>query len=134
LNPGKREAISLRKRFAVLAAGGFRCHYCGSKPPRVQLHVDHVRPVAGGGTSERRNLVAACSDCNLGKADRALDDLAPRWRVVVGHGQAWRCANEAHPGPWGEYAYGPPGEPANATALVCETCRGIVAFRDLAAA
>jgi hypothetical protein len=34
----------------------------------VKLHVDHVTPVALGGTDDPSNLVTACADCNSGKA------------------------------------------------------------------
>lgn len=58
-----------RLRFAILKRDGFACHYCGRKPPEVELHVDHVIPVADGGTDDPANLVAACFDCNAGKSD-----------------------------------------------------------------
>lgn len=43
------------------------CHYCGS---RRSLVVEHYVPVAGGGTRDEDNLVAACGRCNGEKADR----------------------------------------------------------------
>ncbi len=54
-------------RFAVLNRDGFSCRYCGRSAPDVDLHVDHVIPVARGGTNDLDNLVTACADCNLGK-------------------------------------------------------------------
>lgn len=48
------------------------CVYCGRRPPDVELHVDHVVPVAKGGSNELHNLVAACRDCNLGKHAKEL--------------------------------------------------------------
>ena len=56
----------------MLQRDGFACVYCGAAPPDCQLQVDHVRPVATGGTNDPDNLVAACGDCNLGKASRLL--------------------------------------------------------------
>jgi len=44
-----------------------RCAKCGSAPPDVVLHIDHVIPVALGGTSKRTNLQFLCSTCNLQK-------------------------------------------------------------------
>ena len=38
------------------------------------LHVDHIKPVAGGGESEIVNYVTSCADCNLGKGKIPLDD------------------------------------------------------------
>ncbi len=50
----------------------FRCHYCGAPAPDVQLHVDHVVPVALGGATTADNLVTACTDCNLGKGAKPI--------------------------------------------------------------
>jgi hypothetical protein len=40
------------------------------------LHVDHIKPVAGGGTNEITNLITACATCNSGKRDRPLSEQA----------------------------------------------------------
>jgi len=63
---------SKRLRFDVLEAGGFACHYCGRRPPEVELQVDHIEPISRGGLDERENMVASCADCNRGKASRIL--------------------------------------------------------------
>lgn len=68
--------MSARTRFEVLKRDGFRCRYCGANAMSTVLHVDHVIAKASGGTDEATNLVTACASCNLGKSDRALDDLA----------------------------------------------------------
>jgi 5-methylcytosine-specific restriction endonuclease McrA len=44
------------------------CHWCGSKCG--PWHVDHRVPLAKGGAHELRNLVIACSNCNLRKGAR----------------------------------------------------------------
>ncbi|MAE64130.1 MAG: hypothetical protein CMJ18_07625 [Phycisphaeraceae bacterium] len=74
-SPGRRkreprEQISAGLRFDILRRCNFACYYCGvpaSLGLKV-LHVDHVIPVSLGGTNDPWNLVAACWDCNLGKA------------------------------------------------------------------
>lgn len=43
------------------------CHYCGSAP---SVEVDHDRPLAEGGSSERANLHGACSACHRDKTAR----------------------------------------------------------------
>lgn len=66
-----REAIGARLRFDVLRRCNFACYYCGV-PAALglkALHVDHVIPVALGGTNDPWNLVAACWDCNAGKTN-----------------------------------------------------------------
>lgn len=65
-----RETISKSLRFAVLDRDRFRCHYCGRRPPEVQLEIDHVLPISRGGATTMTNLVSACKDCNRGKRGR----------------------------------------------------------------
>ena len=71
-----RKSISPKLRFEVFKRDSFRCQYCGRSAPQVLLHVDHIEPVAEGGTNDITNLVTACSDCNLGKGARRLSDDA----------------------------------------------------------
>lgn len=61
-------AITKRTRFEVLRRDQHTCQYCGAKAPDVELHIDHVVPVSLGGDDKPGNLVAACADCNRGKA------------------------------------------------------------------
>lgn len=75
-----RVGVSVGLRFRVLERDDFACRYCGSRPPWVRLVVDHVIPVAGGGTNDFENLAAACEPCNAGKSDRELTT----WREVNG--------------------------------------------------
>lgn len=63
---GRRE-VSPRLRFETLKRDGFACQYCGRKAPNVTLHVDHIIPVAKGGSNAAGNLITACEECNLGK-------------------------------------------------------------------
>jgi hypothetical protein len=84
-------AVSKRLRFEVLRRDGHTCRYCGRSAPEVRLTVDHVVPVALGGSDAPENLVTACSECNSGKSatppDAALvDDVqqdALRWAAAV---------------------------------------------------
>ncbi|MBS1960272.1 MAG: HNH endonuclease [Bdellovibrionales bacterium] len=43
------------------------CHYCGRKFPPKELTMDHLVPLARGGTSTKNNLVPACKECNAKK-------------------------------------------------------------------
>ena len=67
-------AVSKRTRYEVLRRDSHTCRYCGAKAPDVKLHVDHVTPTALGGTDDPSNLVAACADCNSGKASTSPDE------------------------------------------------------------
>ena len=70
----ERKAISQRIRFEVFKRDKFTCQYCGSKAPDVLLQVDHVEPVAEGGSNDILNLVTACGECNGGKGALRLSD------------------------------------------------------------
>jgi hypothetical protein len=60
--------VTKRTRYEVLKRDNHACRYCGATAPDAILTVDHVTPVALGGTDDPSNLVAACRDCNAGKA------------------------------------------------------------------
>ena len=52
------------------------CHYCGKKFSPKDLTMDHVIPIARGGTSTEGNIVPACKACNRDKKlDTPVDDL-----------------------------------------------------------
>jgi hypothetical protein len=82
-------AVSKRTRFEVLRRDNYTCRYCRST--ENPLTVDHVTPVALGGTDKPDNLVAACKDCNSGKASSSPDegtvaqvaDDAVRWAAAM---------------------------------------------------
>lgn len=62
--------------FIIFARDGFRCHYCGKSPhrePEIFLVVDHIIPLAKGGTLIEENLITCCNQCNATKHDRLLD-------------------------------------------------------------
>ncbi len=56
------------------------CHYCQTKVSPAELTMDHVVPLARGGSSTPGNIVPSCSKCNQEKklhtpADRIMNDL-----------------------------------------------------------
>lgn len=75
----------------------FKCQYCGIKPPRVELTLDHVVPRAQGGESSWKNCVLACLECNSRKANRTPTEAGmklcsvpdrPTWRPLYAVSQA----------------------------------------------
>jgi 5-methylcytosine-specific restriction endonuclease McrA len=61
-------SVRLRsKRRTVYARDGYACVRCGSMS---NLTLDHIVPIAMGGTNSNRNLQTMCADCNAAKADR----------------------------------------------------------------
>jgi hypothetical protein len=70
----ERTPISKRLRFEVFKRDSFKCQYCGASAPEVCLHIDHMKAVIDGGSSDITNLITACAGCNLGKGPVALSD------------------------------------------------------------
>ena len=69
------------------------CQYCGRKPDRSELTLDHVIPRSRGGTSTWNNIVLACIKCNMRKGDRLPHEISmkllrkpvkPQWATRVG--------------------------------------------------
>lgn len=71
----RRKPMTKGVRFEVFKRDQFTCAYCGSHPPAVILHVDHILPVAKGGGNDIDNLITACADCNQGKSSRLLTNI-----------------------------------------------------------
>ncbi len=69
VKPSRHPAFT---RFNVFLRDRFACQYCGS---REELTFDHVIPRSKGGLTTWENVVAACSPCNLRKADRLPADV-----------------------------------------------------------
>ncbi len=56
---------------AVYGRDGYMCMYCGAT--RKPLTLDHIIPLAGGGSHCEDNLVAACRECNSRKNVKPLE-------------------------------------------------------------
>lgn len=63
-------SISKRTRTRIMERDGFKCRRCGAGPSDARLVVDHIIPVAKGGTAHETNLQTLCQPCNAGKSDR----------------------------------------------------------------
>ena len=61
VRPASREHLSASKRKRILLRGKGRCMKCGSKK---NLEIDHVVPLARGGSNRLENLQLLCRDCN----------------------------------------------------------------------
>jgi 5-methylcytosine-specific restriction endonuclease McrA len=79
-------------RSNVMTRDGFTCQYCGERPPRSQLNLDHVVPRAHGGRSTWENVVASCLECNRRKGGRTPEQAGlrllraparPRWTPLA---------------------------------------------------
>ena len=79
-------------RANVMTRDAFTCQYCGERPPRSHLNLDHVVPRAHGGRSTWENVVASCVDCNRRKGGRTPEQAGlsllraparPRWTPLA---------------------------------------------------
>lgn len=67
---GKRAEIASNYNDLFVAIGrrdGFTCQYCNT---HHQLVIDHVIPIAKGGTNALENLQLLCCPCNSKKSDK----------------------------------------------------------------
>jgi 5-methylcytosine-specific restriction endonuclease McrA len=73
---GSRAAIPARTRDAVFARDRGRCTFVGSDGRRcnetLRLHIDHIKPVARGGSNDISNLRLLCAQHNRLQAERLL--------------------------------------------------------------
>ena len=70
--PGKREPIPDDVRWDVWLRDDFRCRRCHI---HRNLVIDHVVPVAEGGTNAPENLQTLCSSCNGHKSTTGWEQL-----------------------------------------------------------
>lgn len=71
--PERQEWNALRAELTpvILERDGAICCYCGSTD---DLTIDHVTPLARGGSNDLANLVVACRICNSSKGARLLEE------------------------------------------------------------
>ena len=79
-------------RINLMARDSFRCQYCGGRPSRSELNIDHVVPRSLGGRSTWENVVTSCVDCNRRKGGRTPKQarmqlmqrpVRPRWTPLA---------------------------------------------------
>ena len=74
------------QRLAVLDAAGWRCQWPGCTNPATT--VDHVIPLAYGGTNDRANLRASCHACNS-RGGAAIATEVRRRRLIGRRSRDW---------------------------------------------
>lgn len=78
LQPSEAEADFYNvkeNRLKVYERDEYQCRYCGKQLTRFTCTLDHVTPVAAGGTNALDNLVTACLTCNSKKHQRPVGDF-----------------------------------------------------------
>ena len=76
-------ALTIGQRTTAYERTGGRCAYCGCELDENNYHVDHMTPKSLGGKTNKHNLIAACPDCNLFKADSTVEVFRRRIAALV---------------------------------------------------
>lgn len=59
---GKRRRLMIEE---LTRKYGFRCWYCGVRFKNTEeIHIDHIKALSDGGTSDVENLALSCKYCN----------------------------------------------------------------------
>src|SRR5512139_3047893 len=66
------EGPSAAVRIRVMKRDRFTCTYCGESGQNAELEIDHIIPVAQGGSHHISNLTTACRMCNQKKGTRIV--------------------------------------------------------------
>lgn len=82
-----RRRRSSKEREAICIARGWTCHICGGviHPGREKWELDHVIPLASGGSDDDANISPAHAKCHLGKTCRDIPVIAKGERVRAKH-------------------------------------------------
>ncbi len=71
----KRKAFKSHKRQRIYNKTQGRCGYCGVNLAPDNFQVDHIHPLARGGTNLDINLVASCETCNKSKGKMTVSEF-----------------------------------------------------------
>jgi 5-methylcytosine-specific restriction endonuclease McrA len=86
----KRHVRFSRKN--IFERDNWKCQYCGVKPAKADINLDHVVPRSRGGKTTWDNIVASCFRCNSKKGNKTLKQLGwklqnsptmPKWHPTI---------------------------------------------------
>ncbi|NJO85681.1 MAG: HNH endonuclease [Synechococcaceae cyanobacterium RM1_1_27] len=72
----QRIPIPTSVRGYIFTRDKHQCQGCGKRDPKPNIQIDHIIPVAQGGSNDISNLQTLCRQCNQQKRDR----MDPRFR------------------------------------------------------
>lgn len=70
----KRKSITEANRALVYAKCNGHCAYCGKPLSYKDMTIEHIRPLAKGGSNSLTNLLPACNLCNSTKGTLSLKE------------------------------------------------------------
>lgn len=83
IHKNRRKQFSSMERIKIYNKNKGRCAICGKFIPYDSFTIDHIIPLAKGGTNEMDNLQVACNACNLIKQDILPEDLMAKLTEIV---------------------------------------------------
>jgi 5-methylcytosine-specific restriction endonuclease McrA len=72
---GEAESVAQFYEF-VRGAAVIRCYWCKRRVPKEERHIDHVIPLAKGGSHTAANLCCSCATCNLSKGAKMPEEFS----------------------------------------------------------
>ena len=70
---GNTRLVNTPRRLLIFQRDGGCCYMCGTEVSLKEMHLDHLIPIAQGGTSDPFNLAVSCAWCNRSKGTRVSD-------------------------------------------------------------
>jgi hypothetical protein len=92
----KRAGLSKRVTSVVAECSGWCCSYCGQEC-RATYHIDHIVPLAVGGTNRIENLALACPRCNLIAGAKYFNTFAAKRAYILDRRQIKGDGNTLSP-------------------------------------
>jgi 5-methylcytosine-specific restriction endonuclease McrA len=80
-----RKCFSLEERNDIYAKSEGRCAICGAFVRFDKFTIDHIIPLAKGGTNDHSNLQCTCQSCNRMKQDILPEDLVNKLVDILGY-------------------------------------------------
>ena len=78
-----RKCFTAQERAAVYNKTEGHCAICGEFVPYTDFTVEHIIPLAKGGSNDLSNLQCACSVCNRIKQDLLPEDLMKKLTGIM---------------------------------------------------
>jgi 5-methylcytosine-specific restriction endonuclease McrA len=78
----KKVGLSKKRVQALYELCGGRCAYCSVLLKGIEYHIDHILPIAVGGTNQLYNLVLACRSCNCTAGARVFGSVAAKSEYI----------------------------------------------------
>ena len=78
----RRKPTGKQDKDDLYRAQNGKCNYCGRKPGKAYLHVDHKNPLARGGSDRITNKQLLCSQCNTRKGAMRDGNFRSRFKLT----------------------------------------------------